>query len=153
MFDMGSTLLNFHNPEWEESIIAENGHNRMIHYIAQKYGYAAAEKIDTEVIIPWYKYIEHNRKQQRLEYRICEALFLKFGQLGISISYAEILEILKKDYLDFYQYAHPNAGVIDCLAALKEKECKIGVVSNIMYLQQIYLEIFKRESFGTKTGS
>ena len=72
-------------------------------------------------------------------------MFLKFGELGIHISYKEIIEILKKDYLDFYNYAHPNEGVIDCLKFLKEKKCKIGVVSNIMYPKEIYIEIFKRE--------
>lgn len=145
LFDMGSTLLEFHNPKWNESEILKNGHNRMIAYISNIYGKFIADKIDKEVILPWYNYVEKERKIKRIEYRICEALFLKFGELGIHVSYKEIIEILKKDYLDFYNYAHPNEGVIDCLKFLKEKKCKIGVVSNIMYPKEIYLEIFKRE--------
>ena len=145
LFDMGSTLLEFHNPKWNESEILKNGHNRMIAYISNIYGKFIADKIDKEVILPWYDYVENERKIKRIEYRICEALFLKFGELGIYISYNEIIEILKKDYLDFYNYAHPNEGVIDCLKFLKEKKCKIGVVSNIMYPKEIYIEIFKRE--------
>ena len=147
LFDMGSTLLEFHNPKWNESEILKNGHNRMIAYISNIYGKFIADKIDKEVILFWYDYVEKERKIKRIEYRICEALFLKFGELGIHISYNEIIEILKKDYLDFYNYAHPNEGVIDCLKFLKEKKCKIGVVSNIMYPKEIYLGIFRREGF------
>ena len=145
LFDMGSTLLEFHNPKWNEDEILKTGHKRMTSHISGIYGQSIADKIDKEVILPWYDYVEKERKIKRLEYRICEALFLKFGELGIHISYNEIIEILKKDYLDFYNYAHPNEGVIDCLKFLKEKKCKIGVVSNIMYPKEIYLEIFKRE--------
>lgn len=38
LFDMGSTLLNSHNPKWNESEILKNGHNRMIAYISNIYG-------------------------------------------------------------------------------------------------------------------
>lgn len=145
LFDMGSTLLEFHNPEWDESVIVRNGHSRMINAIAQKYGGTVADIIDESVILPWYEYIEHDRHKQLREYRICEALFLKFNQLKISISYSEILHLLKLDYLDFYEYAHPNEGVIDSLTVLKARGCKIGVVSNIMYPPEMYREIFTRE--------
>ena len=145
LFDMGSTLLEFHNPKWNEDEILKTGHKRMTSHISGIYGQSIADKIDKEVILPWYDYVENERKIKRLEYRICEALFLKFGELGIHVSYKEIIEILKKDYLDFYNYAHPNEEVIDYLKFLKEKKCKIGVVSNIMYPKEIYLEIFKRE--------
>ena len=94
---MGFTLLEFHNPKWNESEILKNGHNRMIAYISNIYGKSIADKIDKEVILPWYDYVENERKIKRLEYRICEALFLKFGKLGIHVSYKEIIEILKKD--------------------------------------------------------
>ncbi|WP_253679503.1 HAD family hydrolase [Treponema sp. OMZ 788] len=144
IFDMGSTLLEFHNPIWNEDEILKTGHKRMITHVANIYGQPIADKINKEVILPWYDYVENESKIKRIEYRICEALFLKFYELGIHISYKEIIEILKKDYLDFYNYAHPNEGVIDCLKLLKAKECKIGVVSNIMYPQEIYIEIFNR---------
>ena len=38
LFDRGSTLLEFHNPEWDENIIVQHGHERMIHHITEKYG-------------------------------------------------------------------------------------------------------------------
>ena len=95
LFDMGSTLLEFHNPKWNESEILKTGHKRMTSHISGIYGQSIADKIDKEVILPWYDYVEKERKIKRLEYRICEALFLKFGELGIHISYNEIIEILK----------------------------------------------------------
>ena len=52
LFDMGSTLLEFHNPKWNESEILKNGHNRMIAYISNIYGKFIADKIDKEVILP-----------------------------------------------------------------------------------------------------
>lgn len=145
LFDMGSTLLEFHNPQWNEREIILNGHNRMINYVAKIYGQTVADKINNDVILPWRNYLENERKIKRIEYRICELLFLKFEQLGIHISYNEIVKILKEDYFDFYRYAYPNENVCECLKALKEKNCKIGVVSNIAYPKEIYLEIFKRE--------
>ena len=72
LFDMGSTLLEFHNPKWNESEILKNGHNRMIAYISNIYGKFIADKIDKEVILPWYDYVENERKIKRLEYRICD---------------------------------------------------------------------------------
>ena len=145
LFDMGSTLLEFHNPDWDEQAIAIKGHNRMLDHISNSYGKSIADIIDKDVISPWYDYVKHERKVKRIEYRICEALFLKFAALEIPISYKEIIEIIKKEYFDFYTYAHPNEGVLDCLKTLKGRDCKIGVVSNSMYPKEIHLAIFKRE--------
>ena len=97
LFDMGSALPEFHNPEWNEPEILNAGHNRLINHISTNYGKVIAEKIDNNVIMPWYNYIETKRKIQRIEYRIDEALFFEFAKLGINISYKEINEILKTD--------------------------------------------------------
>lgn len=97
LFDMGSALPEFHNTEWNESEILNAGHNRLINHISTNYGKVIAEKIDNNVIMPWYNYIETKRKIQRIEYRIDEALFFEFAKLGINISYKEINEILKAD--------------------------------------------------------
>ncbi|MGP1577578.1 MAG: HAD family hydrolase [Treponema sp.] len=145
LFDMGSTLLEFHNLKWNENEILKNAHSRVIRYISDIYGQSIAEKIDTDVIIPWYSYTESERKIKNMEYRICEALFLKFSSLEVHLSYRDILEILKTEYFDFYTYAHPNENALECLKILKARGCKIGIVSNTIYPKEIYLEIFKRE--------
>lgn len=34
LFDMGSTLLEFHNPKWNEDEIVKTGYKRMINHIS-----------------------------------------------------------------------------------------------------------------------
>ena len=143
-FDMGSTLIEFHNSAWDEAAVIQSGYQRLIHELTAQYGAAVAAIADSAVIQPWYTYLEHERKKQRVEYPIAEELFFCLARQGITVSMQNILALLRTEYHDFYTYAHCTEGALEVLKALKSSGCSIAVVSNTMYPDCLYKEIFKR---------
>lgn len=143
LFDMGNTVLNFHASSVSDAEMEKRGLQKVQEYISKKYKIKNAEEIEAEVFAPWFNYLNSTRKKILLETRIDESIFNFFIKRNIILTVDEIIFILKLHYSEFANNVIINDGFIEAAKFLKQNNKKLGLISNALYPDIVFIDILK----------
>ncbi len=138
LFDMGNTVLDFHagkHSDDEKDLIG----------LANMKEYLDTLKIDKSILQlkdsfldKWYDdfYI---RSEQLIELDVYKYLKEAIANLNTS-QYKELIRLFYKPYKDEIVV---NEGIEDLFKRIKNKDKKIGIISNCILPEELYIDIFK----------
>lgn len=138
LFDMGNTVLDFHNGIHSDEEKDDIGISYMIDYLKTISINITKDKLKSEFLLSWYDdfYI---RKSKLIELDVFTYLKKALPNLTID-KYEKLISLFYKPYKDEIVV---NESIEDLFKVLKKNNRKIGIVSNCILPEKLYVEIFK----------
>lgn len=143
IFDMGNTLLDFHGGKSSDDEKDLIGLKRLSGYINKNYNsYSTSEILKLEFLDKWYEdfYI---RESELVELDVTEYLNKALSNYNIFIDEEKSLELMKVFYSPYKEEVIVNNNALELLKAIKRKNINIGVISNCILQDEIYIDIFR----------
>lgn len=142
LFDMGSTLLEFENYTWDVlgRMCAEKGYEFLKQNNSSLPEFVGFSKLLVDEILKARAEVAENLKEFKFE-RVAWDLF---NVLNLSTSdglYHNFVEVYYKPVTDQITLID---GAVEILQHLKERELKIGIVSNTIFPERFHLRELKR---------
>ena len=142
LFDMGSTLIEFENYTWDvlARLSAEKGYEFLQEKNVSLPIFEKFSKVLYDEFVKAKSEIENNLKEIKFE----NVIFDFFTKLNLSTSdgiYGSFLEVYYKPVTDQLTLVD---GAEDVLKHFKEKDLKIGLVSNTIFPEKYHLRELKR---------
>lgn len=142
IFDMGSTLIEFENYTWDA--LGRMGTNSGYKFLKSR-----------DIVLPEYNIFEMMLSEefgQRLaiikenpkEIKFEEIVFPLFEKLKISTSDGNFTNFLYEYYKPITQQATLIEGALDILQYFKEKQLKVGLISNTVFPADFHRDELKR---------
>jgi putative hydrolase of the HAD superfamily len=142
LFDMGSTLIEFENSTWDElrRLSAEKGYEFLKEKNVNVPDFDEFSNALFEEFVKARSEIEENLKEMKFE----KVIFDFFTKLNLSTSdgvYGSFLEVYYKPVADQLTLVD---GAKNVLKFFKEKNLKIGLISNTIFPERFHLRELKR---------
>jgi len=142
LFDMGSTLIEFENYTWDvlRRLSAEKGYEFLKEKNLSLPIFEEFSKVLYDEFVKARSGIEQNLKEMKFE----KVIFDFFTKLNLSTSdgvYGSFLEVYYRPVTDQLTLID---GAEDVLKHFKEKDLKIGLVSNTIFSEKYHLRELKR---------
>jgi len=142
LFDMGSTLIEFENYTWDvlRRLSAEKGYEFLKEKNVSLPIFEEFSKVLYDEFVKARSGIEQNLKEMKFE----KVIFDFFTKLNLSTSdgvYGSFLEVYYKPVTDQLTLID---GAEDVLEHFKERDLKIGLISNTIFPEKYHLRELKR---------
>lgn len=140
-FDMGNTLLHFHYGDSDE-VKDMAGLHKLTKYLNQFHSEISFENVKEGFYNKWMNVMDL-RKKHLIEYPIEQFLneFLKNYHVNLTIN--QCVEAINIFYYEYKKQLHFEKNIRNTLIKIKEKEYKIGVISNTCYYDEVMIDCFK----------
>lgn len=143
VFDMGNTLLDFHGGKSSDDEKDLIGLKRLSEYIKKKYNiHITSEMLKISFLDKWYNDFPI-RESELVELNVSEYLKSALLDYDILIDEDSSLEFMKIFYSPYKEEIVVNTKALELLKEIKIKNISIGVISNCILQDEIYIDIFK----------
>ncbi len=137
-FDVGNTLLNFHNAKNEREL-ERLGEKYLYAYLQEKCPAVSEENLKDEFLTPWYKLLE-KRKETMVEYAIDELLNDYLNPYGGKLSERECINAVRCYFRPFLEKMEKEKHLYDTLKTLKDFGYQLGIIANTPYYKEVMEE-------------
>lgn len=135
-FDMGNTLLDFHQGPSDEDKDKEGL------FLMQEKMKSYGVEVSLEALTSGFLKGIYNNHRVRME-ELLEVDVSPLLEAYGSFTESQCLELLRAFYSPYHRYVYVNDGALDCLQRLKAVGFEIGIISNCYLPGILYEEIFK----------
>jgi putative hydrolase of the HAD superfamily len=142
LFDMGSTLLEFENHPWEELI--RQGIEAVYDALHVHGAVLPGRDLFYTAFHETYNTIWRNAEQSLIEMEMRLLLQRTALELGLPLSDAEVLNLVRVHYRPVSSQVTIYADTIDTLIAVRGRGMKIGLVSNTVWPGSLHREDLQR---------
>ena len=141
-FDMGNTLLHFHHGESDDEKDMK-GLIYLTEYLNRFNANITFDEVENGFFQSWTKGIEDRSKTFK-EYPIEGFLNDFLVPYKIKLDMNECIEAINLFYTEYREQVFFESNIYDTLRRIKEKEYKIGVISNTCYYDEVMKACFKK---------
>jgi putative hydrolase of the HAD superfamily len=142
LFDLGSTLLEFENQPWEELIHLGI---EAVYDVLHAYGAVLPSRtLFCRAFHDSYSTTWRDAEQSLIEMEIRMLLEKAAGALGLMLSDADILSLVRAHYRPVSSQVTMYADTIDTLVDVRGRGLKVGLVSNTIWPGSLHREDLER---------
>lgn len=141
-FDMGNTLLYFHEYKQREKQMEEIGIEYLYQFLSSEYPAMTKGDLMQGLIGPWHQHLLE-RKDTLKEIRIDELLNNFLKKFDGYMSYPMCVNAFRMYYEPFMDLVEVKKSTYDVLKTLKDFGYTVAVVSNTPYFSEVMQECFE----------
>lgn len=145
-FDMGNTLLHFHNGSTDEEK-DEAGLQRMTEYLQGFCPSVTVREVRSGFFDPWMEKLELRAAAQK-EYPIEEVLQPFLARYGVAFSREQAVEAMRAFYSEYIRQVRWEQGLRESLLRLKGMGFRLGVISNACLYDEVMKASFEQAGVG-----
>lgn len=146
-FDMGNTLLYFHNSKKKEKQAEELGVEYLYQFLKEQVPQITKEALVEGFITPWRSAL-NKRKESFKEVKIDELLNNFLKQYDSYLSYPMCVNAFRVFYYPFMELVEVGKDTYDTLKTLKDHGYIIAVIANTPYFSEVMKECFELMGLG-----
>jgi len=141
-FDMGSTLLDFHQGRSDAEKDAV-GLERMASWLRERSGSVDGGGLREGFFLPWSE-VFALRRETLTEYPVEDYLAAYLGPLGLELDRGECIELMGEYHRGYGEDLVVAEGAPETLRELRKRGYAIGVISNCALFGEVMVEHFRR---------
>lgn len=142
IFDMGNTLIDFHQGEYSDDEKDQIGIGHLSELLNEKYSVAiTVEQLNELFLNKWLGDFYKRAELKELDFQAY--LNKALESLGVDPNNLDSLECMRAYYFQYMKDAVLNKNVKQVLKRLKHSGFTIHVLSNCILSEEIYIEVFK----------
>lgn len=143
IFDMGNTILDFHGGLHTDEEKDELGLVHMSQLLRNDYGLEISSVILKEkFLLPWYQ--DFYKREELIELDVEDYLKPVLKGSPVTLFRGDYIKIMRAFYKEYVNEVILHEGALAVFAKLKENGVSIGILSNCILYDEIYIDVFKR---------